>query len=111
MEKNELKKYKRLYNQSLDLLKKMQCREKNFGFLFIRKKVINFKIPSKIITSFRKIEIDFPEEGDFEINSIKKNLEIEKLINDFNIYGIKKNPYLLSNSPFFIKDSILKYLV
>ena len=109
LDKNELKKYKRLYNQSLDLLKKMQCREKNFGFLFIRKKVINFKIPSKIITSFRKIEIDFPEEGDFEINSIKKNLEIEKLINDFNIYGIKKNPYLLSNSPFFIKDSILKY--
>ena len=106
LEKNELNKYKGLYEQSLRLIKNIQeNKKKSFGFLYIRRKVINFKIPSQIITSYKNIEIDFPEEGDFEINPIKKQIEIQRLINNFNIYGIKKNPYL----PFMIKDSILKY--
>ena len=107
--KKVFKRYKTLNMQAIKLIKKPQEIKRHFGFLFIRKKVINFQIPSQIKTSYNNIEIDFPEDGDFEINPIKKNFEIENLINDFNIYSIKKNPYVWAKLPFIIKDSILKY--
>ena len=111
----ELLKYKKLYEQSLQRLKLKKKEEKSFGFLYIRRKVINLDFKAKIISSFKDIRMDYPEDGDFQIEKFKKNKEInqnlsvQNLINNFNIEGIKKNPYLWAKLPFTLKDLIQKH--
>ena len=54
--------------------------------------------------------MDFPEEGDFMYEAIKKKLEMKKKVNNIHIKGIKKNPYLWVQFPFAIKNLLQEYI-
>ena len=106
----EEKKYKKLYEKSEEDLNKLRNKSKDFGYLYIRKKVNNLHfIPTKK-SSFNKIEMDFPENGDFMYEAIKKKLVMKKLVNNIHLKGNKKNPYLWVQLPFAIKNLLQKYI-
>ena len=65
--------YKKLYENAEENLNKIKKQGKNFGFLYIRKKVNNIQYKPSKISSFKEIEMDFPEDGDFMYEAIKKN--------------------------------------
>ena len=106
----EEKKYKKLYEKSEQELNKLRSKSKDFGYLYIRKKVNNLHFNPSKKSSFNKIEMDFPEDGDFMYEAIKKKLAMKKLVNNIQIKGIKKNPYLWVQLPFAIKNLLQKYI-
>ena len=109
IDKNELLKYKRLYELAEEKLKVKKKAEKSFGFLYLRRKVNNLFIPADRICSFKDIIMDYPEDGDFIIDAIKKKFMVQNLINDFYIDGNKNNHYLWVKFPFAIKNYIKHY--
>ena len=103
--------HRRLYNKKDENLNYKNKDGKGFGYLHFRRKVNNILIPPNKISSFKAIGIDFPEDGDFIIESSinNKNISIENIVNNFQLYGIKKNPYLWTKLPFTLKNLIKKY--
>ena len=102
--------YKKLYENAEENLNKIKKQGKNFGFLYIRKKVNNIQYKPSKISSFKEIEMDFPEDGDFMYEAIKKKLQMKKRVNNIEIQGIKKNPYSWVQLPFAIKNLLLDYI-
>ena len=106
----EEKKYKKLYEKSEQDLNKLRNKSQDFGYLYIRKKVNNLHFNPTKKSSFNEIEMDFPSNGDFMYEAIKKKLVMKKLVNNIQIKGIKKNPYLWVQLPFAIKNLLQKYI-
>ena len=106
---NEEINYKKLYEESEENLNQLKKKNKNFGFLYIKKKVNNIHFNAIKNSSFKNIEMDFPEEGDFYYEGIKKKLVMKKL-NNIQIKGIKKNQYLWVKLPLAIKNLLQKYI-
>ena len=107
---DEIIKYKRLYEMAQESLSKYRKEIKTFNFLSIRIKNINLNFPPSKPSSFKEIEYENLDNNNFTIHSIKKELNIQTLINNFEILGYKKNPYLWMQLPFVIKKIVKKYI-
>ena len=109
-ESNDENLYKILYEQAEENLNKLKNYQKNFGFLYIRRRVNNLFIKAPRSSSFKYIQMDYPDNSDFMFEPIKKELEIKTLVNNIEIEGIKKNPYLWVKLPFAIEKIYKKYI-
>ena len=109
-DKNDETLYKHLYEQGEGNLNRVRQYQKNFGFLYIRRKVNNVFFKASRSSSFKYIQMDYPENSDFMFEPIKKDLEIKTLVNNIEIQGIKKNPYLWVKLPFAIENIYRKYI-
>ena len=106
---DEILKYKRLYEMARESLSKYKKEIKTFNFLSIRIKNINLNFPSSKPSSFKNIEYENLDYNKFTINAIKKEFNIHNLQN-FEILGLKKNPYLWTKLPLTIKKLVKQYI-
>ncbi len=106
---DEILKYKRLYEMARESLTKYKKEIKTFNFLSIRIKNINLNFPASKPSSFKNIEYENLDYNKFTINAIKKEFNIHSLLN-FEILGLKKNPYLWTKLPLTIKKLVKKYI-
>ena len=105
-DKNDDMLYKNLYEEE----NKIKNYHKNFGFLYIRRKVNNLFVKASRSSSFKYIQMDYPDDSDFMFEPIQKKLEIKTLVNNIEIQGKKKNPYLWVKLPFAIEKIYRKYI-
>ncbi len=105
---DEIIKYKRLYEMAEESLARLKSEAKSFGFLYVRKKVNNAFFPATKPSSFKEIQMDYPENSEFTIDAVKINLEIENN-NNFQIDALKKNPYLWVNLPLTLKKIAINH--
>ena len=108
---DEIIKYKRLYEMAEESLTKAKNDARHFGFTEVRKKIININIPPSKPSSFKEIQIEIPENCKLNIEGIKEILEIENIVSNFEIFALKKNPYLWAQLPFTIKKIVKNHFL
>ena len=108
---DEIIKYKRLYEMAEESLSKAKNEARHFGYTEVRKKIINLNIPPSKRSSFKELQIGIPENCKLNIEGIKEILEIENIISNFEIFALKKNPYLWAQLPFTIKKLVKNHFV
>ena len=108
---DEIIKYKRLYEMAEESLSKAKNEARHFGYTEVRKKIINLNIPPSKRSSFKELQIGIPENCKLNIEGIKEILEIENIISNFEIFALKKNPYLWAQLPFTIKKLVKNHFI
>ena len=108
---DEIIKYKRLYEMAEESLTKAKSEARHFGFTEVRKKIINLNIHASKCSSFKELQIEIPENCKLNIEGIKEILEIENIVSNFEIFALKKNPYLWAQLPLTIKKIAKNHFV